>query len=505
MKLQGNDALDKAQKLFEFMDVTPKVDSFSNVESIHLAYDGKHYGIVKENTKYILKVSEDKNPTISEDFDYVNGVQNKQKYSKTSYTEAMKLFNYMNIEYSRVYGNKLMTEALEEKKYVISAKKKTDDRPIDDIGGVEMPPMDDDELPMDDEEISTGDELDMGDGGTSEDPDDYKDVDPDDLDAEDPKKSIQKLAGKLAYELREFDDEEEYSDTAKFAMSMATSALQTDKMSDEDKNAIGAKIDSKLNNEDSEEDSNMDDLGDDNLDLEETKSALDNIHTKVGSFAVDEPMMERVVLTKEQFLSAVNEGYIFEGIDSLEVWANKISNMFNTGKISSSMELLKIIENNVEDHDLEVDFYKLRDAFQEKVSGSKVTPEIILDIVDAAMPKPAYEEDMNEDIFFEIEGQEDNLDIYDVDPEDILFDVEDDPEDVFEIDLEEEVYSDEPKRIKNKKYVQDYFGMDVGRVVGDDDAQDYIVEDDIEETEDFDFGKIHIAKQEPRNPFKYKA
>jgi hypothetical protein len=723
MNLQGNDALDKANKLFEFMETKPKVDSYSNVESIHLAHDGKHYGIVKENATYVLKVSDKVNPTLAEDFDYINGVQNKSKYSKNSYNDVVKMFNLMDIEYSRVHGQALMTEALEEKKYVISAKKKSNNQqPVDGFGGEEIgniggeePAMDGEGMPMDDE--FPADDMsgqDMGDEA-SESPDDYADVDPDDLDTEDPKKMIQKLSGKLAYELREFDDEDEYSDTAKFAMSMATSALQADKMSEEDKNAIEKKIDSKFDASEEtkgdefpqgeemggEEDEITNEPEDvEEQGLEETLLALDNIHMKVGSFAIDEPMMERVVLTKEQFFSALNEGLIFEAQDPLKTWANKLASMYNSGKIDK-MELFQIIKNNIEDHNYKLGddglAYDLNTAFENAVGDTdSVDGTTLMNIITDALPKPAYDvsdddiyfeidETLDEDIYFEEDEPKsadsiksldfdglkqmvtqyakevaaerknkttsrpwaanfvgnlmkffkyiekplisvdydikynlkqlyknpnsrdhfakllnafDNLDnidtalydlshyknnfwmkkmntegddqlgkqivakiddlydefkvikkryldeedyweyvtdrnqevettygvkreseddadynLYDVEPDDLLFDLDEDDdlgdEDILfdiEEEMDENAYSESPKKIKNKKYTQNYFGMDVGRVVGDDDAADYILEDDAEDApEDFEFGKIHVKKQEPRNPFKYKS
>ena len=120
MKLQGNDALNKANKLFESMRTSPKVDSFSNIESRHLAHDGKFYGVLRENDKYVLKVQNTENPTLVEHFDYINGVQNKSRYSKRGYNDIMKLFNLMDIEMKRTYGDSLMNEA----KSVLKVKKK---------------------------------------------------------------------------------------------------------------------------------------------------------------------------------------------------------------------------------------------------------------------------------------------------------------------------------------------------------------------------------------------
>lgn len=564
MELKGNDALDKANKLFEFMETTPKKDSFSNLEAVFLANDGKHYAIVKENANYVLKYSDNPNPTLCEHFDYINGIQNKSKYSKSSYRDVEKMYNLMNIEYTRVYGTKLMKEALEEKKYVISAKKKAPEQPVDDFSDIDSI---DDETSMDDTSMSSDDGLeDMGDTESpSESPDDYADVDPDDVDNEDPEKAIQKLSGKLAYELREFDDEEEYSDTAKFAMSMVTSALQTDKISDEDKTDIENKLENKLDSKDEEfpdgeehdgvgdeitnEPEDVDEKGLDenandnfkyplknlimsyrkgNIGIKELFNKLYSIVLEMGadidkwsfqklfkgytnsskdvSFSnvlklVKTTLNEnksngKVLLTTEQYKLAVNEGLLFERKDPLKTWAERLSNMFNTGKIPSTIQLLKVIENNIENHDIDVDFYRLREIFEDEVTGSKVTSKMILDIVKQAMIKQPFESQDNSDdkILFDTDEE---LNPYEVDDDKILFDLDE--------EIDEDVYSQSPKKIKNKKYVQDYFGMDVGRVVGDDDADGYILEIDDEAPEDFDFGKIHITKQEPKNPFKYKS
>lgn len=122
MNLKGNDALDKANKLMESMATSPKVDSFSNVESTHLGYDGNCYGVVKENTMYVLKVSSKVNALIAEDFNYINGIQNKSRYSKRGYNDIMKLYNFMNIEMKRANGSELFNEAVEEKAILLEQK-----------------------------------------------------------------------------------------------------------------------------------------------------------------------------------------------------------------------------------------------------------------------------------------------------------------------------------------------------------------------------------------------
>lgn len=115
MFLKGQDALDKANKMMESLQVSQKKDTYSNVEKIELAYDGKIYGIVKEGTKFHIKVATNNAPKSADDFDYIDGVRNKHKYSKNTITEAEKTLNMWNIEFSRVYGNTLLNEA----KYVM--------------------------------------------------------------------------------------------------------------------------------------------------------------------------------------------------------------------------------------------------------------------------------------------------------------------------------------------------------------------------------------------------
>jgi hypothetical protein len=87
----------------------------------------------------------------------------------------------------------------------------------------------------------------------AEDSEDMGDEGSDDLD-EDPKKLIQKLAGKLAYELREFQGEEsEYGDIANFALGMVASAVKADKLSDKDMRSIKKKVSKSLESHEDDE------------------------------------------------------------------------------------------------------------------------------------------------------------------------------------------------------------------------------------------------------------
>ena len=140
MILKGNDALEKANKMMESLNVSQKVDSFSNVEKTFSAYNGKRYGIVKEGTKYIIKEAVVKNAKNPNDFAYIDGVQNKSKYSKNTLLEAERTLNLWNIEFSRVYGTSLMKEQDEMPEDEESPKKTVLKVPVQ-KSAAPMPPM----------------------------------------------------------------------------------------------------------------------------------------------------------------------------------------------------------------------------------------------------------------------------------------------------------------------------------------------------------------------------
>lgn len=307
MILKGQDALNKTNQLMESMMVDKKTNTFGVVESTHVGYDGKTYGIIKENSNYVLKVSEKENPIIAEDFEYINGVQNKQKNVRNSYSESVKHFNLMNIDFKRIYGDSLV----EETKTVLKVKKKTSE-PIDSSSDFSAESNEFNDNSNDGFDLDSNDELKSNDNNeqsfdgdsnndNSENPDDYADVNPDDLDGEDPKKKIQQLSGKLAYELREFDDEEEYSDVAKFAISMTTSALDTTKMSDGDKQSIENKVSKKMSGESSDETSNngFDNENSDDLDL---NSNDDNGQSEEESNDNNQNMGESIKISKGKLM-----------------------------------------------------------------------------------------------------------------------------------------------------------------------------------------------------------
>lgn len=80
---------------------------FSNVEFDKVAANGKHYAIIREGSKYYIKVS-DKKEALKEDYNYIGGFCNRSKNEFNSYANALKQFELklmsINENYKKTNG-----------------------------------------------------------------------------------------------------------------------------------------------------------------------------------------------------------------------------------------------------------------------------------------------------------------------------------------------------------------------------------------------------------------
>jgi len=358
MILKGNDALEKANKMMESLNVSQKVDSFSNVEKIFSAYNGKHYGIVKERTKYIIKEAVVKNAKNPSDFEYIDGVQNKSRYSKNTLLEAERTLNLWNIEFSRIYGTSLMKEQDEmpedeepAKKTVLKVPVKKSAAPAMDMPpmpagdamGADMPPMPAGDAAMGaDMPAEGGDMPPMADAEGAEGVEGMPEEDEEDGESGvDPKKSIQKLAGKLAYELREFEGEDEdYSDIYKFAASMVASAADANKITEKDKKAIIKKVEKNLiSDEEDEIAADEDEMPADEMPADEMPEASEEApegidKTLAEAFRKIKEAKNKMSAKQEKFLDKDKDGELTK--KDFEM----LGNSKNQGK-NSSVTLMK--------------------------------------------------------------------------------------------------------------------------------------------------------------------
>ena len=90
--LKGNEQLIRMKKLMGAAHITENTKT-SVVELTKMGPDGKIYGIVRENHKYFIKITNKKQNLVTEDFRYIGGLKNKTEKSYDSYSQATKQLN----------------------------------------------------------------------------------------------------------------------------------------------------------------------------------------------------------------------------------------------------------------------------------------------------------------------------------------------------------------------------------------------------------------------------
>lgn len=83
-----------------------KNNQYSGVEYQRASADGKTYGIVREGTKFYIKVANKQNNVIKEDFNYIGGFRNRKDYEYSSYANALKNFEMKMSSINESVGNR---------------------------------------------------------------------------------------------------------------------------------------------------------------------------------------------------------------------------------------------------------------------------------------------------------------------------------------------------------------------------------------------------------------
>ena len=268
LKPIGSEKLEGMAKINRIMEIarynenipTPVNEDKSTEYKITLA-DGNTYRIDKEKNGYVIKktISESK-----EDFDYLEPMKNRKYYN--SYSQAFKRLNIVakevNINEGYDKNVSLFTES-DDVSYYLNLGKKTEaneqapaaapaPQPAPAPAPAPQPapapaPEGGEDLPVSDEVEDL--DLDMSEEGDDE---------------EVSVKTIQKITGRLAQKVREFNQQDEQglsSNDMKYVINSILSALDLDKLEEEDRESIIG----KLENIESEEDFDMEDdmdLGD---------------------------------------------------------------------------------------------------------------------------------------------------------------------------------------------------------------------------------------------------
>ena len=101
--LKGREVNERMKSL---MGIQPINENKSNsvVELTKVGPDGKIYGIVRENHDYYIKTTNKQDSVISEDFNYIGGLENKKQEAYSSYAKAIKHLNLKFNSLSEAYN-----------------------------------------------------------------------------------------------------------------------------------------------------------------------------------------------------------------------------------------------------------------------------------------------------------------------------------------------------------------------------------------------------------------
>lgn len=99
-----DDQLARMNYLMEFKNQPKEVRS--NIEYHANGADGKVYGILKEGTKYYIKVTESGKENLAESYEYINGFVNRRENEFKSYNDATKHLELKLMSLNEAYGKK---------------------------------------------------------------------------------------------------------------------------------------------------------------------------------------------------------------------------------------------------------------------------------------------------------------------------------------------------------------------------------------------------------------
>ena len=222
-KLNGNDKLKRILELTYFNNNKNNSRSSSKPELVKESKNGGVYGVVKEKDGYYVKRGLNESA-----LDYIGGMFMKNKNKFSSYAEAFKRLELLQ-------GQEELQEAT---KYVLKQNKPQQEAPMPepqmdlppapaaDASGDVPPPS-----PEGDASMDAPTDAPPAEGGEDEDAGKRSSY----------MAEAQKYAGKLGQELRDLHDRME-SDDIKYILNMIISAVDLDKLSDEDVEDIAKKF-----------------------------------------------------------------------------------------------------------------------------------------------------------------------------------------------------------------------------------------------------------------------
>jgi hypothetical protein len=300
LKPLGSEKLNSDEKLKRILELTyfnnNKKSSTSKAELVSESKIGGIYGIVKEKYGYYVKRGLNESS-----LDYIGGMFMKNKNKFSSYSEAFKRLELL----------KGQEELQEGTKYVLKQNKPQEEAPMPAPSMDDMPPAPPSD-PTASDVPSTDDSVSDAISSDDSQPTSGDDMGGDNMDSESKRSDymaeVQKYAGKLGQELRDLHDRME-SDDIKYVLNMIISAVDLDKLDDEDIEEIADKFD-----RDEEKDAEHDDMGSEETPTDDVPSTepsseddLDENMAKLDSF-INTPMdTDEIDLSKYSDLGSMDE------------------------------------------------------------------------------------------------------------------------------------------------------------------------------------------------------
>ena len=233
LKPLGSEKLTGDEKLKRILELTyynnNKKTSEKKAELVKESTSGGVYGIVKEKDGYYVKRGLNESS-----LDYIGGMFMKNKNRFSSYAEAYKRLNLLQ-------GQEELQEAT---KYVLKQNKPQEEAPAAEPSIDAAPPAPPAGSPAPAPEAPSDlppADASVGDTAPSDEAPSGDSVSPEDPKRSDYMSEVQKYAGKLGQELRDQHERME-SDDIKYVLNMIISAVDLDKLSDEDIEEIGKKF-----------------------------------------------------------------------------------------------------------------------------------------------------------------------------------------------------------------------------------------------------------------------
>ena len=302
-KLEGTDKLRRIMEIARYNEVDrSQVNENSSVDYTRQLADGKYYSIVHEKNGYIIKSGLNES-----DMDYNEPMQNRRYHS--SYSQALKKMNLLAKELNVLHENEEGLSLFgEQKKFVLKTPKPEVEAPAPAPAPMDEPSAEPEmDLSLDMEPSADGGEdldlgLDMGDESGDElglDMD-IEEPAPDMGDDEEISvKVIQKLTGKLGQKLRTLDQQEGLtSEDIKYVLNSIISAVDLEKLSEEDRDDILANFEDEEIDYGVDDEADLDvDAGDEldldmDLDLDMEEPAGEADESMVGEKVMDEIFSE---------------------------------------------------------------------------------------------------------------------------------------------------------------------------------------------------------------------